>query len=255
MTKGYREFEFDLPGALLDRLVSILDDIESAPLTAEVTAKIPDEQGVYQLLLDGKPVYVGKTDNDAGLNSRLTRHSRKILHRISLDPKRVSFKSVRIFVFTAVDLETDLIRHYGKENGLAWNGSGFGSNDPGRERDTTKNKPENYDFQYPIDIDRKLEFELPKKGTAADCFRILRAALPYTLRIQRVGSSRKFHPDIESSIVTSPKSPFTARRAIAHLTSGLPSGWQATKLLGYVILYKENEEYPQSEVIARSNKT
>ncbi|MBI3704750.1 MAG: GIY-YIG nuclease family protein [Rhizobiales bacterium] len=252
MTKGYREFEFDLPGALLDRLVSIIDEIESAPLTSEVTAKIPDEQGVYQLLLDGKPVYVGKTDNDAGLNSRLTRHSIKILHRIGLEPKRVSFKSVRIFVFTAVDLETDLIRHYGKESGLAWNGSGFGSNDPGRERDTTKNKPENFDYQFPINIDHKLDLQLPKRGPAADCFRLLRDALPYTLRIQRVGSSRKFHSDIESSIVTSLKSPFTARQAIAHLTNGLPPGWQATKLLGYVILYKENEKYPESEIIARS---
>lgn len=253
MTKGYCEFEFDLPEALLARLISIIDLVDSAPLIKEATNQVPDEQGVYQLLLDGRPVYVGKTDNEAGLRSRLTRHSTKILHRVGLAPSRVSFKSVRIFVFTAVDLETDLIKHYGKNSGgLAWNGSGFGSNDPGRERDTTKNKPENFDFQYPIDIDRVLEVDLPEDVSAADCLRILRGALPYTLRAQRIGSSRKFHPDIEASRLVGLKSPFTAREAIEKITNSLPSGWQATKLLGYVILYKEVAEYPEGEIIARS---
>ena len=119
MIAGYREFEFDLPDALLKNLVTILDGIQKEPLRETQVAEIPDEQGVYQLFLDEEPVYVGKTDADAGLFKRLSRHSKKILHRNNLDPDRVFFKAVRIFVFTAVDLETDLIRHYGGNTGLA----------------------------------------------------------------------------------------------------------------------------------------
>lgn len=249
---GYREFEFDLPDALLKNLVAILDGIEETPLTEASVAEIPDEQGVYQLFLDEKPVYVGKTDADAGLFKRLGRHSRKIQQRKNLDPARVSFKAVRIFVFTAVDLETDLIKHYGGVGGLDWNGSGFGSNDPGRERDTTNNKPENFDYQYPIDIDCPLGVALPDSGTAAEILNQLRALVPYTIRAQRK-SPRKYHDDLENTKVTGVAVLATARDIVAHLTTQLPAGWQTTKLLGYIIMYKESGKiYPQSEVLAQT---
>jgi len=252
MIAGYREFEFDLPDALLKNLVTILDGIQKEPLRETQVAEIPDEQGVYQLFLDEEPVYVGKTDADAGLFKRLSRHSKKILHRNNLDPDRVFFKAVRIFVFTAVDLETDLIRHYGGNTGLAWNGSGFGSNDPGRERDTTNNKPENFDFQYPIDIDKPLGIELPASDTAANILALLRNGTPYTIRAQRPARRKVFHPDLETTTIENLAGLSTTREIIQQLTSQLPAGWQATKLLGYVILYKERKDYPQSEVIAVS---
>jgi hypothetical protein len=252
MIAGYREFEFDLPDALLKNLVSILDKIQKVPLREAEVGMIPDEQGVYQLFLDDEPVYVGKTDADAGLLKRLTRHSKKILHRNGLDPARVSFKAVRIFVFTAVDLETDLIKHYGGTKGLAWNGSGFGSNDPGRERDTTNNKPENFDFQFPIDIDRALTLTLPASGTAAAMLGLLRDQLPYTIRAQRPGRSRKLHDDLETTTISGLATLTTTREIVKHITTQLPAGWQATKLLGYIILYKETKTYPQSEIISTS---
>lgn len=247
MPAGFTEFEFDLPGALLNNLIGVLDGVMAAPLEPTSLAAIPEDQGAYQILLDGLPVYVGKTDAQAGLNQRLTRHSRKILHRQSLDPGRVGFKAVRIYVFTAVDLEGDLIRHYGTSGGLAWNGSGFGSNDPGRQRDTTRNKPENYDYQYPIDIDRPIEEEL-SQGSATEMLRTLRGILPYAFRIE--GQAR--HSDLRETIVPALSAPYTARQAIQHIVSHVPPGWQATKLLGYIIMYKEARVYPQSEVVARS---
>lgn len=158
--RGYTEFEFDLPGALLTRLIEVLDALDAAPLDVANLLGIPEEQGVYQLLLDDRVVYIGKTDAEAGLHKRLSRHARKIIHRVGLDPRRVSFKTVRIFVFTAMDLESDLIRHYGGVKALDWNGSGFGSNDPGRERDTTKIDSKNYDATFPIDIDRETAFAI-----------------------------------------------------------------------------------------------
>jgi hypothetical protein len=112
--KGFIEFEFDLPEALLTNLVRVFDSMDSADLTQENVAQIADAQGVYQLLLDGQLVYIGKTDAEAGLRKRLERHARTIQHRLNLDATRVTFKAVRVFVFTAIDLETQLIRHYGR---------------------------------------------------------------------------------------------------------------------------------------------
>ena len=112
MTTGYREFEFDLPQALLINLVEAFDQMEGAPLTAPSLASIEEGQGVYQLLNSGQLVYIGKTDAQAGLRKRLERHARTILHRRNLDPENITFKAIRVFVFTAIDLETQLIRHY-----------------------------------------------------------------------------------------------------------------------------------------------
>jgi hypothetical protein len=254
MTLGYREFEFDLPGALLANLVYILADMDGAPLTAEALANVPEAQGVYQLFHGGGLVYIGKTDSEAGLHKRLTRHARKVLFRKNITPEQVTFKAIRIFVFTAMDLETELIGHYGGVRNIPWNGSGFGSNDPGRERDTTRVKPTNFDALYPIDIDREVGFAPEQGSTVADTLAALKDALPFTLRYQgKDGKPRSPHPDLAATTTPPCKPPFTVRRIIGAMVSALPPGWQATALPGYVILYKEcRADYPLAEVIARS---
>ena len=250
--RGYVEFEFDLPGALLNRLVEVFDGLETAPLNNESLSNIPEEQGVYQLLLDDRVVYIGKTDAEAGLYKRLSRHSRKIMHRVGLDTARVSFKAVRVFVFTAVDLETDLIQRYGGVRSIEWNGSGFGSNDPGRQRDTTRVDPSNYDALFPIDIDRLVPFAIDAEETAASALGRLKSALPYTLRYQRAGGGRKAHPDLEAAAMSRIGGPVSARKALQEIVGSLPAGWQATALPGYVIVYKEAQSYPHGGVIATS---
>ena len=133
--QGFKEFEFDLPSALLRDLIHLLDEMPSGVLSIANTQQIPEVQGVYQLLCDDDLVYIGKTDAEAGLRTRLSRHAGKILHRPSLAGNVVTFRAARILVFTAMDLETQLINHYrGRAGAVAWNGSGFGSNDPGRQR-------------------------------------------------------------------------------------------------------------------------
>lgn len=254
MTVGYVDFEFDLPEALLAKLVEVLDGMDSAPLLVERIAEIPEAQGVYQLFLDDELVYIGKTDAEAGLGKRLRRHGSKIQHRTGLDPARVTFKAVRIYVFTAVDLETQLIQHYGGLARVKWNGSGFGSNDPGRERDTTTYRPNHFDALFPIDIDRILDFPLSQTGSAADLLSELKTILPYVFRYQGAGRrSRKPHPDLESTNVsiTFDETP-TARRVIEDIVNLLPNGWQATQLPSHLILYKEKKTYPQGDVIACS---
>jgi hypothetical protein len=254
MTPGYIDFEFDLPGALLARLVHVLDTLTPATLSRELLDAIPDAQGVYQLLLDGDLVYIGKTDAEAGLRKHLDRHRLKIQHRKDLDPNRVTFKAIRIYVFTAVDLETQLINHYGGPSAVRWNGSGFGSNDPGRERDTTRYRPEHFDARFPIDIERSLNLELPAWDTAANILLALKAALPYILRYEGAGPrSRSPHPDLRGTMVSMPSIfPVTAKAVIETVVSQLPPGWQATYLLSHIILYKETRAYPQGQIIACS---
>lgn len=249
--RGYREFEFDLPAALEDQLVKAFEEMEFAPLNVGNVSGVAEVQGVYQLFLDGALVYIGKTDSDAGLQQRLHRHSEKIQHRRNLDPSRVAFKAIRVFVFTAMDLEAQLIRRYRGDKGTAWNNSGFGSNDPGRNRDSSQ--PGRFDLEFPIDIDRELEGDYSGTHSVAQIAIRLKSELPYTFRFASDNGTRKPHRDLESSRVTIPERTMTARKLIVEITRALPPGWQATALSAVLILYKEtNNKYPNAKILARS---
>ena len=258
MTAGYTEFEFDLPDALLKRLVVVFDALIAAPLIEANVTAIPEEQGIYQLFLNGEEghnlVYIGKTDAAAGLRVRLGRHAAKIRNRLNLDPNNVLFKAVRVYVFTAVDLETQLIEHYGG-NRVSWNGSGFGSNDPGRERDTTTYKADHFDTQFPIDIGRVLSFTVPVSGSAAEILRVLKNGLPYLIRYQSLRQgARAPHPDLDATrVILNPSQPLTPESIIAQIIGQLPTGWHATMLPSHVVIYKDdNRRFPSGRLIARS---
>ena len=256
MTAGYSEFEFDLPEALLARLVVAFDSMTAAPLVSPFVDHIPEEQGVYQLFLQGSSspelVYIGKTDAGAGLGVRLKRHAGKIQHRLNLDPQRVLFKAVRIYVFTAVDLETQLIGHYGGK--VRWNGSGFGSNDPGEKRDTTYYKADHFDTQYPIDIRQPLGFAIPSNSSAADVLRLLKKSLPYLIRYERASKGRAAHADLESTQVTiKTPIPQTPESVIVDVVRSLPVGWHATLLPSHIIIYKnDTRKFPSGKQIVTS---
>jgi hypothetical protein len=245
MIEGFREFEFNLPDALLTSLIEAFDGMESAPLLRVHVAPLPDAQGVYQLLHDGKIVYVGKTDGEAGLRQRLNRHAFTIQHRCNLDESLVKFRVLRVFVFTTIDLETQLIKHYGGITKVKWNNSGFGSNDPGRERDTTKIKVGGFDDLFPIDLDRPIELtDLDAPFTVAKMLATLRRKVSYIIRNQRSS-------DLLAEVNPSPGLT-TAREVIQSVVASLPPGWQATMLPGRIILYPEQRSYPAGVVIARS---
>jgi hypothetical protein len=251
LTLGYAEFEFDLPSALLERIVVAFESLQPAALSFENVARVDEAQGVYQLLLHGELVYVGKTDADKGLRRRLERHASTIQHRHNLQPTDVTFRALRVFVFTAMDLEAQLISHYG---GTAWQNSGFGSNDPGRNRDDTRLKRAGFDESYPIDVDHSLDFELTREPRdAASILKELRRKLPYIVRYEGGGRNNPgAHPDLQNTIVTLPEGNLTARRVIQSVLQELPTGWQATDLRSRIILYKESRDYAQGDILGRS---
>ncbi len=247
---GFKEFEFDLPGALKAELINLLGRMETGLLQPDVTTEVPEAQGVYQLFYEDALVYVGKTDAEAGLHTRLSRHARKIMHRPTLTGA-VRFKAVRIMVFTAMDLETQLIKHYrALSNGAAvWNGSGFGSNDPGRERETTNRQPEGFDNQHPINVDLPGEYLVPGTVRVATALSNLKAVLPYTLRYETLRNERGRalrnlpHADLLATNVTIPFPPQTVRGLMETIRAVLGPEWQATAFSSHVILYKENRVY------------
>jgi len=218
-------------------------------LTADSVAFVPEAQGVYQLFLDDDMVYIGKTDAQAGLNKRLARHAKKILDRHNLEPKRVSFKAVRIYVFTVMDLEQQLIQLYRKTGvTLNWNDSGFGSNDPGRERDTTKLKDTHFDIQYPVNIDVPIELpQLIGTQSVADVLLALKNILPYTLRYESP-KSKSYHELIEEPISLS-TSHDTVRNILLQIKQTLGDAWQITVLPGYIILYREAKTYIHGTIL------
>jgi hypothetical protein len=213
-------------------------------------AQVPEEQGVYQLLFDDELVYIGKTDAEAGLRGRLERHAWTVQHRQNLNPKKMTFKAVRVFVFTAMDLETQLIKHY---KSSPWNNSGFGANDPGRNRDRTQVHPEGFDAQFPIDIDQSISLNIKMPASAAEVLDAIKIAVPYVFRFERAARpKRAAHADLTGTQVTVPTKNVTARSTIAAVFKQIPKGWQATELPARVIIYKENFNYDFGKVIARS---
>ena len=246
---GFAEFEFDLPKALREELIQLLDSMNTGMLDINVTDHIPDEQGVYQLFHCGVLVYIGKTDAEAGLRTRISRHARKIMHRPNLSGT-VEFKAVRILVFAAMDLETQLIKHYRLHDEVAWNGSGFGSNDPGRQRETTNMRPEGFDASYPINIDLPLEQPIISNTMLIiDALKYLKSTLPYTLRYETLRNEKgkaqpgKPHPDLLVPSITVPNYLQTTRCLMKLIVDALGPEWQATVFPSHIILYKERFEY------------
>ena len=149
-----------------------------------------------------------------------------------------------------MDLETQLIGFYrAREQAPSWNGSGFGSNDPGRERETTNKPLEGFDARYPLDIDRAEIMLEPGTYTVGDALTRLKAALPYTLRYETERGARgraqrhRPHPDLQAATVTIPAGPLTTRRLLQMVLASVPEGWQATYFPSHVILYKEDRTY------------
>lgn len=250
---GYGEYEINVERILTHELPSVLNEIDIAPLTSGAVDAIPaGAKGAYVLYENGKPVYAGKTDAKHGFRSRLTRHRYTIQHRTGFDQSAIGFKAVRIMVFSNFDVEAILIKEMRRldKTALAWNYSGFGSNDPGHNRE--KQEPSDFDKQRPINIDKPLDFLQPGETNVLPLLVKLKDELPYYFRYQtdtgQNGKPRRYtvgHADQRAiSPVFVPDEQPTLRQVLKVVLGALPSGWRATVFPGRVILYKEVENYP-----------
>lgn len=251
--KGYVEYEIDVERVLRNELPGVVDATEIAPLTAEAIAAIPEKaKGAYVLFENGHPVYAGKTDTRHGFRDRLSRHSHTIQDRDGFDPGTIGFKAVRILVFSNFDVEAILIKELQKKDAtaLAWNNSGFGSNDPGRNREGQE--PAEFDVRRSINIDRPLPFLLPSEEISVLSLLVrLKEGVSYDFRYETDPNSKGKPGDYrkgqieqrDAPPVVLPAKHASMREALHVVLSALPSGWQATIFPGRVILYRESKTY------------
>jgi hypothetical protein len=258
---AYDEFELDLTEALLQYLPPVLERIVPAPLTQQEVGSLPEGvQGIYMLLFQGLATYIGKTDAEHGFRSRLLRHYYTLSARRNLDLASVTYRAVRIMVFTTVNVESTMIKYFHvDDNPLAWQTSGFGSNDPGHRREGQDPSP--FDVQYPINIDIPLPFVAIGTQSVRDLLVLLKEKLPFDFRYETdwpAGTRRPQrhtigHADQREAIASVPREGMSLREVLLEsVLPNLPPGWLATIFPGRVILYKEPTRWPHAlEVLTK----
>lgn len=252
--RGYEEFEIDIEKVMRAELPARFTRVEAAPLTMANIRQIPEKaKGAYMLFLDGAAMYAGKTDTRHGFRDRLGRHHYTLQHRKGVDISRMAFKAVRIMVFSNFDAEAILIGELRRvtRGALPWNDTGFGSNDPGHNREFEE--PGDFDRQNPINLDVVLDPALFSPGQIAvlPALVTMKDALPYTFRYEtdilatgKASHYRKGHTDQRNAPpMLIPAGQLTLRKFLKEVLQVLPDGWRVTVFPGRVILYKETTAY------------
>jgi hypothetical protein len=235
---GYADFELDLVSALKENLPPVFNGIAPVSLVRTNVDCLPSgAQGVYMLLEKNAPVYFGKTDATHGFKDRLTRHAESIQQRKFLNPADISFKCVRIMVFTVISVESAMIKTFGADAGLSWQNWGFGSNDPGHNRENQKASV--FDKKYPVDIDIPMPTVVAGTYNAAALLSKLKDELPYVFRYDT--STAQNELDLNIALPDAP----SMRDILQTLVRAVP-GWVATHFPGRVILYPEPTGYPEA---------
>ncbi|MEV7621758.1 GIY-YIG nuclease family protein [Actinoplanes sp. NPDC089786] len=238
MVTWIAEFRLSITRALADQLATTLEPLTPVTLTQATLNMVEARPGVYVLFIDGERVYVGKAA--ASLRARLDQHHRKLSGRSGIALKRVQFACVYVDEdLDAAAPEKLLIKKYRESGTIPWNTNGFGNKDPGRNRDKSLVKAKHFDALFPIDLSYHLNLRVTG-WSAADLLERLKRDLPYLLRYDTTTANRAL---LKRARVELPDGKVTAREALASIIAALPSGWQATALPGYVILYKEDTSY------------
>lgn len=182
-------FRFEVGPAILTQLLEKLRQLDAIPLPAALKAKYP---GFYQLLLDGKPVYIGKTARPIG--DRLAEHSKKISGRIPLE--RITCKFAYVEDPSLVDVaEGTLINFFSVSEGGEWNRSGFGSKVTGYNRG--RQSGSEWEGQFPPDLHWPIKAGAAQPITLTDLIKQIARNSPITLSLPRTHQMAFIaaHPD------------------------------------------------------------
>lgn len=251
------KFEIDIIHALSTQLVDAFDKLSIGALTPSVLRTLNRGQGVYQLFLDKRLVYVGKADD---LPKRLGEHHFKITGRNGLNISDMGFKCLYVHEnWTTLAPESSLISHYkaAASGDCEWNGNGFGPHDPGRNREITNKAPDGFDTIYPIKINWPCSWIAPKAWNVLELLVTLKdiEKLPFLLRYEteHLGGTKyahftKGHPYHRAVTVNVPQPDMPVIDLLQLITTTLP-GWQSTAFPSHLILYKENRSYRHGTII------
>ncbi|MFB7717399.1 GIY-YIG nuclease family protein [Nocardia sp. NPDC056100] len=209
-------------------------------LDAVSIAELQPRPGVYQLYEDDVLVYVGKADNS--LPQRLGKHRAKLQGRLMVG----SMAFTCLYVdedLHAVAPERLLIDRY-KGNGLArWNYNGFGSNDPGKNRDETVFEEDHFDSMHPANLGIEVNGIEVGEYALAELLKRLKSLLPYVFRYQ----SADFHNEIRITISDRRWTADGIFETIGEALGRANPEWRITALPGYVIMYPKPGPYPSAQ--------
>jgi hypothetical protein len=192
-------------------------------------------QGVYLIIYDGEPRYVGKANN---VKDRLSQHLTKLRGRRNIDLEALSYKALLLDKSMSTAANEDLLIGMFKEQyPNMWNGAGFGPKDPGQQRDTTK--PGKFDQQHPIIDDYKITVETDEDGTIelGELLATMKSQLPYIFRydVPAVELPRRIYLGYEERV---------ACNLLQAVVTHLGIGWRGAIISYGMVLYKTNKHYP-----------
>ncbi|WP_370936130.1 GIY-YIG nuclease family protein [Amycolatopsis sp. cg13] len=235
------EFRLSITRALRDQLADSMAGLDPDALSVDNIEALRPRPGVYQLYHRGQLVYIGKSD--IPLPTRLARHHRKVSGRTGISPGEMEFKCLYVEEdLSAVAPETLLIQRHRGAGEIPWNHNGFGSNDPGKERDTTTIKADHFDTLYPIDLEWPCRVPMIAP-TIGDVLKQLSQMLPYKFRYQAARSPRTQPKEYSLPCPAAGCVEMTADELFGVIVETLPRPWQITALPGYVIMYRANKKY------------
>jgi Eco29kI restriction endonuclease len=239
------DFRLSITLALTSQLRDALASLTPVPLTRANLDALERRKGVYQLYHRGTLVYVGSAKTR--LPTRLGQHLRKISGRENIDLADMAFTCLYVEEdMTVLSPEHNLMEGFKADGFCAWNYNGFGNKDPGVERDTTVLDPDHWDITYPVDLSLPVGAIAAGEHDLEAFMKELKGELPFNFRYQKKGPAIADYAGLR---VTVPASGMTARRLFEAIVAVLPAGWHAWVLPGYVILYKNDRDYPQGRRI------
>jgi len=243
----YSLYVFDFLQTVSQQLKDRLETLIASPLNDDAIAQLSEfqtvsrsTQGVYLLIYDGQPRYIGKANN---IKDRLSQHLTKLKGRRNIDLAALTYKVLLLDKSMSTAANEDILISLFKEqySGM-WNGAGFGPKDPGRERDTTK--PGKFDQQHPIIDDYPVVIHPNEDGalTVDQILVAMKSQLPYVFRYE-------VSKEISMSRVNIAKVSHIARDLLQAVVSQLGVGWRGGIISYGMVLYKTTKNYPHGEEI------
>lgn len=232
-------YTFHFLNTVSQQLKDLLESLPFTPLNDATLAALRQYQtdndtvqGVYLITIDGVPRYVGKADDVA---DRLTQHLRKLSGRRNIDLAQIGYKALLLdkSMSTAAN-EGILIQMFKESHGDLWNGTGFGSKDPGAGRDNTRPGP--FDRLHPIREDFPVE-NVNDVETIGSLLEKMKPQLPYT------AFRYEIDPELRALEINLRGVPRDALSLVSAVVEKLGAGWKGVVLSFGMVIYKTNNTY------------
>jgi len=240
-------YTFDFLTTVSNQLIERLDSLSVTWLTDDALLALSEfqttrnsAQGVYLLHEGDAPRYLGKAKN---VHVRLRQHLRKLSGRQNINLQEVGYKALLLdnSMSTAANEELLIEMYEGRFDDM-WNGGGFGTKDPGKNRDTTV--PGKFDQEHRIIRDFPVE-NIQDQETISSLFNKMKRELPYLFR-SAIGDAKSTSLDLTGV-------ERNAESLLRAALQALPSGMHAAILAYGMVAYNNApRHYPLSVVVIPS---